>query len=57
MALTLIDLKERLKSIDEISLLELLGITSEDLVERFYDLIEDKYDELVPDFEAEESDD
>lgn len=38
---------ERLKRIDEISLLEVLGITSEDLVERFADVIEDRFDELV----------
>jgi hypothetical protein len=41
------ELKERLADrLDEITLLELLNITSYDLVERFSDLIEDNYDKL-----------
>jgi hypothetical protein len=47
MQLTLEELKERLADrLDEITLLELLNITSYDLVERFSDLIEDNYDKL-----------
>ena len=46
MALTLNDIKDRLKQIDEIDLLELLEINSEDIVERFTDLIEDNFDKL-----------
>lgn len=46
MALTLNDIKDRLKLIDEIDLLELLEINSEDIVERFTDLIEDNFDKL-----------
>ena len=47
MQLTLEELKERLADrLDEITLLELLNITSYDLVERFADLIEDNYDKL-----------
>lgn len=46
MALTLNDIKDRLKQIDEIDLLELLDINSEDIVERFTDLIEDNFDKL-----------
>ena len=46
MALTIHDLKDRLKQINEIDLLELLDISSEDLVERFVDLIEDNFDKL-----------
>ncbi len=47
MALTFTELKERLKRLPEIDLLEVLEISSEDLVERFEDLIEEKYDELT----------
>ena len=47
MQLTLEELKERLADrLDEITLLELLNITSYDLVERFSDLVEDNYDKL-----------
>lgn len=47
------EIKERLKRLDEILLLEVLGITSEDLVERFADLIEDRMDELELELEDE----
>jgi hypothetical protein len=40
------EIKERLKELDEITLLELLDITSEDLVEMFSDVIEEKADRL-----------
>ena len=47
MALTLEELKQKLaERLDEITLLEILGITSYDIVERFSDLIEDNYDKL-----------
>ena len=46
MALTLNDIKDRLKQINEIDLLELLEINSENIVERFTDLIEDNFDKL-----------
>jgi len=46
MPLTWVELKERLKLLDETTLLEVLDISSEDLVERFGDLIEDRYEEL-----------
>jgi hypothetical protein len=51
MALTIHDLKDRLKQINEIDLLELLEISSEDLVERFIDLIEDNFDKLEKEVE------
>jgi hypothetical protein len=51
MALTLNDIKDRLKQIDEIDLLELLEINSEDIVERFTDLIEDNFDKLEKEVE------
>ena len=53
MAITFHELKARLKQIDEISLLEVLGLTSEDLVERCSDIIEDQYETLAKEFEEE----
>lgn len=52
--LTLNELANRLKQIDEISLMEVLEITSEELVDRFMDKIEYKVDDLQVDFEEEE---
>ena len=46
MALTIHDICDRLKNLDEISLLEVLDISSEDIVDRFNDKIEEKADEL-----------
>lgn len=54
MSLTLEELKDKLKRLDEITLLEVLDVDSEDLVEGFHNLIEDKYDQLVIEFEEEE---
>jgi len=51
---TLADIINHLRRIDEISLLEILEISSEDLIDRFTDKIEDKYDLLREDFEDEE---
>ena len=52
MELTIEELKEKLaERLDEVTLLDLLGITSYDLVERFADLIEDKYDKLLKEIE------
>lgn len=56
MSLTLSELKEKLTSIDEISLLEKLEIYSDDIVERFIDKIEEKYEQLIEDFTEEEYD-
>ena len=44
--LLLHEIKERLIELDEVTLLELLNITSEDLVELFSDRIEDNADKL-----------
>ena len=46
MSLTLTDLFDRLKQWDEVELLDVLGITSEEIVERFNDIIEEKFDIL-----------
>lgn len=51
--LTFKDLKNRLKSLDEITLLEVLEISSEDLVDRFEDFIEDRFDKLHSDLDDE----
>ena len=55
MSLTFHELKERLKQIDEISLLEVLDISSEDLVDRFEDLIDAKYDQIIQEFPEDET--
>ena len=54
--LTLPELKERLKRLDEISLLELLDVSSEDLVESFSDTIENNYLQLLKEVDWEEND-
>lgn len=51
--LTLNELCDRLKHIDEISLMEVLEINSEEIVDRFIDKIEERMDDLQLDFEAE----
>ena len=54
--LTLDDLCEKLKQIDEISLMEVLEIDSDELVERFVDKIEDRIEELQQDFAEDDYD-
>jgi hypothetical protein len=44
---TLEELKERLAQLDELTILELLDVTSEELVEFLSDQIEYKYDQLI----------
>lgn len=46
MPLTLTDVMSRLKQLDEITLLEVLDISSEELIDRFIDKIEENYDTL-----------
>lgn len=46
MPLLLHEIKERLIELDEVTLLELLDITSEDIVELFSDRIEERADKL-----------
>lgn len=43
---TLEEVKQRLKTLDEVTLMELLEVSSEDLVEVFSDRIEDKLEQL-----------
>ena len=51
--ITLEELKERLMMLDEVMLVERLEITSEDIVNRFEDLIESNYNELSGDFDEQ----
>ena len=46
MALTLRDILDRLKQLDEVELLDILGVNSDMLVDRFADLIEEKLERL-----------
>jgi hypothetical protein len=57
MVRTLTELCEALKKVDEISLLEVLNITSEDIVEQFKDRIEEDYERLSSDFDTEDDED
>ena len=46
MNLTFEELKEKLKMIGEVLLVEMLDIRSDDIVERFYDVIEEQQQKL-----------
>jgi hypothetical protein len=46
MAYTLRDVIDKLKQFDEITLLELLDISSEELLERFIDKVENNFEQL-----------
>ncbi len=46
MALTLRDILDRLKQLDEVELLDILEINSDILVDRFIDIIEEKLEKL-----------
>ena len=56
MALTILDLFDKLKRLDEISLLEILNITTEELVDRFEDRIEAMFDQLVDEIDDTKED-
>lgn len=51
MEITLVELSEKLRSQNEYQLIEWLGITSEDIVDRFQDIIEDGYEFLLSEIE------
>jgi len=57
MGRTFFDIMTRLKREPEITVLELLEITSEDLVDRFQDLIESKIEDLQAELEDEDEED
>jgi hypothetical protein len=48
---TLEELKDKLKQLDEVTLIETLNLTSEDLVDRCVDLIEEKQETLELNFD------
>lgn len=50
MSLTFEEVKDKLKEIDEITLLEKLEIYSDDIVERFEDKIEERLEQLEEEF-------
>lgn len=49
--MTLHDLAEKLKKVEEVTLMESLEISSEELVDRFLDRIEEKFDTLEIEFD------
>jgi|TARA_R110000822_G_scaffold225258_1_gene358072 hypothetical protein len=51
--LTLDNVKDILIQTDEITLLEVLDISSEDIIDRFGDLVENRYEELARDLAAD----
>jgi len=57
MSVTLQELKAKLvAAYDEVTLLDLLGVDSEQLVERFEDVIEERFDALCKEFQEESQD-
>jgi hypothetical protein len=48
MSLTIRDMIDRLRLLDEVTLLEVLNLSSEEIVDRFEDVIEDRFDTLLP---------
>ena len=44
--MTFAELSEQLKQLDELTLLEVLDISAEDIVERFADKIEERFENL-----------
>jgi len=53
--LTIEELKEKLIQVEEVTLLELLQLTSEDIVNRCGDLIEEQYETLERQFDDDTS--
>lgn len=50
--LTLPELKEKIvQQVDEVDIIDLLGLTTEDIVNAFEDKIEDKWDQIVEELE------
>jgi len=54
---TITEMMEKLATLDELTILELLDITSEELVIDLQDRIIEKYDQLLERFSDEQSDD
>lgn len=51
MSLTIEELKDKLKQLDEVSIVELLELTAEDIINRCADLIEEQYETLESQFD------
>jgi hypothetical protein len=51
MNLTIPELIEKLSVIDEIEIIEMLGLTSLDILTRFEDIVENNYDKLIEEIE------
>lgn len=56
MSYTWLEILEKLKKEREIDLLEILEITSEDLVQAFEDKIQEKLDDIAEEYEEEQND-
>lgn len=56
MSITIYELQDRLKEVDELSLMEMLDISSEEIVDKFIDKIENKFTTLVTSFEEPDED-
>lgn len=55
--MTLVELCEYIShNVDEVALIEILNLTSEDIVNHCSDIIEDNFDKLIRDLELEEED-
>ncbi len=53
--MTITELFDKLKELDELAILEMLDISSEELIDKFQFEIEDLYDELSVRFEDEDN--
>jgi len=51
--ITIQELKQKMMQLDEVTLMELLEVTSEDLVNRFSDIIENNYDYFSGEFDED----
>ena len=51
--ITIQELKQKMMQLDEVTLMELLEVTSEDLVNRFGDIIENNYDYFSGEFDED----
>lgn len=49
--MTLHDLAEKLKKVEEVTLMETLEISSEEIVDRFLDRVEEKFETLEIEFD------
>lgn len=53
MPLTYYELVEKMSMLDELTIIEILDISSEELVNKFSDRINDRFEELAEDFKHE----